>query len=81
MGAKDAVRALLDRLPDDCSLDEILDRIYEIEVPEREPALAAATELTEAQRAELDRRLALYEREPARTIPWDEFRRELERDE
>jgi putative addiction module component (TIGR02574 family) len=63
------------------SLDEILDRIYEIEVPERERALAAAAELTEAQRAELERRLALYEREPARTIPWDEFRRELERDE
>lgn len=79
MGAKDAVRALLDRLPDDCSLDEILDRIYEIEVPDGERAVAP--ELTDAQRAELDRRLALYEQEPSRTIPWDEFRRELERDE
>jgi putative addiction module component (TIGR02574 family) len=35
--------------------------------------------LTEAQRAELDRRLALHEGEPNRTIPWDEVRAKLQR--
>ena len=40
-----------------------------------------ALELTEAQRAELDRRLDLLEQEPGRTIPWDQVRRELDRDE
>lgn len=79
MGIKDTVRALLDRMPDDCKLDEIIDRLYELEVPAGE-ALAAA-ELTPAQRAEIDRRLDLLERDPGRLIPWSEFRRELERDE
>jgi hypothetical protein len=79
MGVKDTVRALLDRMPDDCKLDEIIDRLYELEVPGGEEPSAA--ELTPAQRAELDRRLDLLDREPGRMIPWSEFRRELERDE
>jgi putative addiction module component (TIGR02574 family) len=79
MGIKDTVRALLNRMPDDCKLDEIIDRLYELEVPGGEASSAAP--LTPAQRAELDRRLDLLEREPGRLIPWSEFRRELERDE
>ena len=35
--------------------------------------------LTEAQRQELDRRLALHEREPARVTPWEEVRTKLQR--
>ena len=35
--------------------------------------------LTEAQRQELDRRLALHEQEPARVTPWEEVRTKLQR--
>jgi len=35
--------------------------------------------LTEAQRQELDRRLTLHEREPARATPWEEVRTKLQR--
>jgi predicted transcriptional regulator len=38
-----------------------------------------APELTEAQRAELDRRLDLLASEPVRMIPWDEVPRDLDR--
>jgi len=77
MGVKDAVKALLERLPDDCSLDDIIDRLYELD----RAAPDDQASLTEAQRAELDRRLDLLEREPGRLIPWAEFRRELDREE
>jgi putative addiction module component (TIGR02574 family) len=45
-------------------------------------SIAAAPDLlplTEAQRRELDRRLALHEREPDRAIPWEEVRAKLQR--
>jgi putative addiction module component (TIGR02574 family) len=77
MGAKDVVKALLERLPDDCSLDDIIDRLYELE----RVSSHDDTALTPAQRAELERRLALLEREPGHLIPWADFRRELDRDE
>lgn len=77
MGAKDVVKALLDRLPDDCSIDEIIDRLYELE----RSGLDEAPDLTPEQRAELARRLDELERDPGRLIPWAEFRNELERDE
>ena len=35
--------------------------------------------VTEAQRAELDRRLALHEREPGQATPWEEVRAKLQR--
>jgi putative addiction module component (TIGR02574 family) len=50
--------------------EEIWDSIAAI--PERLP-------VTEAQRAELDRRLALLEGEPNRTTPWEEVRAKLQR--
>jgi putative addiction module component (TIGR02574 family) len=79
MGVKDAVKALLERLPDDCSVDDVIDRLYELQQPaERKQSTTA---LTSAQREELDRRLDALEREHGRTIPWEEVRRELERDE
>lgn len=80
MGAKEVVRALLDRLPEDCSLDEILDRLYELDLGPREDAGREPT-LTTEQRAELARRLERLEREPGRLIPWANLRRELERDD
>jgi putative addiction module component (TIGR02574 family) len=46
-------------------------------------SIAAAPELlplTEAQRHELDRRLALHEREPNRVAPWEEVRAKLQRE-
>ena len=79
MGVKDAVKALLERLPDDCSVDDVIDRLYELQHSDGREKSAAT--LTQAQRDELDRRLDQLEREPGRTIPWDEVRRELERDE
>lgn len=45
-------------------------------------SIAAAPEtlaITEAQRAELDRRLASLGQDPLRAIPWDEVRSKLER--
>ena len=50
--------------------EEIWDSIAA--TPERLP-------LTEAQRSELDRRLALHEREPTRTTSWEEVRTKLQR--
>jgi putative addiction module component (TIGR02574 family) len=50
--------------------EEIWDSIAA--TPERLP-------VTEAQRAELDRRLAQHEQEPSRAIPWEEVRAKLQR--
>lgn len=81
MGAKDVVKALLDRMPDDCSLDDIIDRLYELDRLACESDASQAPALTREQEAELARRIDLLERDPGRLIPWAEFRRELERDE
>lgn len=35
MQAKDTVRAVLDRLPDDCSLEEVLYHLYVVDAVER----------------------------------------------
>jgi len=40
--AKQAVRALLDRLPDDCSVDDILYHLYVLQAVERGQADVAA---------------------------------------
>ena len=42
MKAKEAVRALLDRLPDDCSVEDVLYHLYVLEALERGQADAAA---------------------------------------
>ena len=79
MGVKDAVRALLERLPDDCNLDQVIDRLYELQSLENGDPRAVP--LARAQREELDRRLDLLAREPGRIRLWDEIRRELERED
>lgn len=42
MEAKQAVRALLDRLPDDCSVEDVLYHLYVLQAVERGQADAAA---------------------------------------
>lgn len=42
MTAKQAVRELLDRLPDDCSLDDVLYHLYVVQAVERGRAEAKA---------------------------------------
>ena len=42
MTAKDTVRALLERLPDDCSLDDVLYHVYVLQAVDRGAADAAA---------------------------------------
>ena len=42
MEAKEAVRALLDRLPDDCSVEDVLYHLYVLQAIERGQADAAA---------------------------------------
>jgi putative addiction module component (TIGR02574 family) len=74
VGIKDAVRALLVRLPDDCTLDDIIDHICDLGREARED-----TPLTEAQREEIDRRLATLDQEPEPTVSWHQFLRSLDR--
>jgi putative addiction module component (TIGR02574 family) len=78
MGVKDAVKALLERLPDDCNFDDVIDRLYELQ--QLEVGESETPPLTEAQRVELDRRLDLLMQGQSRTIPWEVVRRELERE-
>jgi putative addiction module component (TIGR02574 family) len=49
-------------------VDQIWESIFEDE---------KSFELTPAQKAELDRRLAAHRADPNRGIPWDELRRQL----
>jgi putative addiction module component (TIGR02574 family) len=75
---KDAVIALLDRLPDDCSVDDVIDRLYELTADAGGEDFAP---LSAPQRAELDRRLARLASRAERLIPWEAVRAELARDE
>jgi hypothetical protein len=43
MEAKDTVRALLERLPDDCTLDDVLYHLYVVQAVERGRADVAAS--------------------------------------
>ncbi len=42
-----------------------------------EPELQDHLPLTDDQKAELDRRLAEYDRDPSRGVPWEEVQRRL----
>jgi hypothetical protein len=68
MCAKDAVRALLDRLPDDCRLDEVIEQILLLEGPWLDQANLPP--LTRAQQDALDESIAHLERDPDSAIPW-----------
>ena len=68
-----------------------IDDLLRLPVPERlelamalwdsiaEPELQEQLPLTEAQKAELDRRLAEHDRDPSRAIPWEEVQRRLDK--
>lgn len=77
MGAKEIVRALLERLPDDCKLEEVIDQLCLLEAPR--PDDAEMTPLSDAQRRELARRLDLLDTEQEPDVPWREFLGSLER--
>lgn len=49
-------------------VDQIWDSIHED---------SHAFQLTDAQKAELDRRVALHEADPTRGLPWEEVKRQL----
>jgi predicted transcriptional regulator len=57
MGAKQTVRELLDRLPDDCSLDDVLYHLYVVqEVEQGRAEIAAGKGVTHEQVAAALRR-------------------------
>lgn len=70
MGAKDAVRALLDRLPDDCNLEDVIEQIAMLEGPWLEES--ELPPLTQAQRDALDESVEHHRRHPERALPWRE---------
>jgi putative addiction module component (TIGR02574 family) len=66
-----------------------LDELLKLPIPERielamalwdsiaEPELQDQLPLTDAQKAELDRRLAEHDRDPSRGVSWEEVQRRL----
>ena len=73
-GAKDTVRALLDRLPDDCDLERVVEEILLLDGPWLTDS--ALPPLTETQRAALAESIAHHRRHPEARTPW---RQALER--
>lgn len=69
-GAKEIVRALLDRLPDDCKLDEVIDQIMQLDGPWLDEA--DPPPLTEAQQAAVEESIEHHRRHPERAVPWRE---------
>ena len=68
MGAKEVVRELLDRLPDGCKLEEVIEEILKLDGPwsidsELPP-------LTQAQRDAIDESMDHLERPPECAVPW-----------
>ena len=74
MGAKEVVRELLDRLPDDCKLEDVIEQIMLLDGPWIDEQ--DLPPLTQAQRDALEESIAHHRRHPERTTPW---RQALER--
>ena len=55
MGAREAIRELLDRMPDDCNLVDVIDEIMKLDGPWLDEA--DLPRLTQAQRDALDQPL------------------------
>lgn len=70
MGIKDTVRALLDRMPDDCNLIDVIDEITELDGPW--PSESDLTPLTQAQCDAIDESIEHLERHPETAVPWRE---------
>jgi hypothetical protein len=79
MGVKDTVRALIDRLPDDCKLDEIIEQLRQLEATHL--ADAGLPPLTQVQKDALDREIDRLEREPDGGVHWREALEKIERGE
>jgi hypothetical protein len=77
MGAKDTVRAVLDRMPDECTLDQVIRELCAIETAELDEK--DLPPLTKAQRDALDESIAHHEAHPAEGVPWREALRRIER--
>ena len=70
MGAKEVVRELLDRLPDGCKLEDVIEEILKLEGPwSSEVELPP---LTQAQRDAIDESMDHLERHPESAVPWRE---------
>jgi hypothetical protein len=70
MGAKEAIRGLLDRMSDDCNLVDVIDEIMKLDGPWlRESDLPP---LTQAQRDAIDESIDHLERHPETAVPWRE---------
>lgn len=70
MGAKEAIRDLLDRMPDDCNLVDVIDEIMKLDGPWlRESDLPP---LTQAQRDAIDESIDHHKRHPETAVPWRE---------
>jgi len=68
--AKDAVRALLDRMPDDCKLESVIEQILLLDGPWLDGA--ELPPLSDEQRAALAESIAHHRRHPEGRTPWRE---------
>jgi hypothetical protein len=73
------VRALLDRMPDDCKLGGLIHELCMIETAELDEK--DLPPLTQAQRDALDEAIAHQEAHPDEGTPWREALRRIERGE
>lgn len=70
MGVKESVRELLDRLPDECTLTDVIDEIAKLDGPWMSES--DLPPLTQAQRDAIDASIAHHARHPERAVPWRE---------
>lgn len=70
MNAKDAVRSLLDRLPDDCKLEDVIEAILKLDGPWLSES--ELPPLTQAQRDAIDESIDHLEKHPESALPWRE---------
>ena len=56
MTAKETVRAILDRLPDNCSIDDVLYQLYVVQAVARGDADAAAGRIVSHEQVDADLR-------------------------
>lgn len=70
MGAKEAIRGLLDRMPDDCTLVDVIDEITKLDGPWLSES--DLPPLTQAQRDAIDESIDHHKRHPETAVPWRE---------
>ena len=70
MGAKEIVRELLDRLPEGCNLEEVIEAILKLDGPWLSES--ELPPLTQAQRDAIDESIDHLEQNPESAVPWRE---------